>query len=132
MDATVKSHFITQKPKAPSKPLVLWRPTAKTGLVSDLRIQPLTILFQAFQNVHWPILRHIGRMLIPEMPIGLHREHATILMAEPFGDRWNGHSRFNAMGGEQMPQVVVGEMMQSKLLAPVLQRAVEFAHDADR
>ncbi len=36
MDATVKSHFIVEKPKAPSKPLVLWRPTAKTGLVSWL------------------------------------------------------------------------------------------------
>jgi cytochrome c oxidase subunit 1 len=36
MDATVKTHFITEKPKAPSKPLVLWRPTAKTGLISWL------------------------------------------------------------------------------------------------
>src|SRR5215207_11405491 len=36
MDATVKSHFIAEKPKAPAKPFVLWRPTAKTGLVSWL------------------------------------------------------------------------------------------------
>ncbi|MEO6003318.1 MAG: cytochrome c oxidase subunit I [Opitutus sp.] len=36
MDATVKSHFISEQPKAPAKPLVLWRPTAKTGFVSWL------------------------------------------------------------------------------------------------
>jgi cytochrome c oxidase subunit 1 len=36
MDATVKSHFIAEKPQVRSKPLVLWRPTAKTGLVSWL------------------------------------------------------------------------------------------------
>ena len=36
MDATVKTQFIAQKPKAPAKPLVLWRPTAKTGLMSWL------------------------------------------------------------------------------------------------
>jgi cytochrome c oxidase subunit 1 len=36
MDATVKSSFIAEQPKAPAKPLVLWRPTAKTGLMSWL------------------------------------------------------------------------------------------------
>ena len=36
MDATVKSSFIAEQPKAPAKPLVLWRPSAKTGLISWL------------------------------------------------------------------------------------------------
>ncbi|ACB75354.1 cytochrome c oxidase subunit I [Opitutus terrae] len=36
MDATVKSPFIATQPKAPAKPLVFWRPTAKTGLMSWL------------------------------------------------------------------------------------------------
>ena len=37
MDATVKSHFIGKEEKAPAKPsFVLWRPTAKTGLMSWL------------------------------------------------------------------------------------------------
>ncbi|HWL16633.1 MAG TPA: cytochrome c oxidase subunit I [Opitutus sp.] len=36
MDATVKTHLIAQEPKAPAKPLVLWRPTATTGLISWL------------------------------------------------------------------------------------------------
>src|SRR3954471_6752596 len=36
MDALVKSDFLTKEGKAPSKPLVLWCPTAKTGLISWL------------------------------------------------------------------------------------------------
>ena len=36
MDATDKSSFIAEQPKAPAKPLVLWRPSAKTGLISWL------------------------------------------------------------------------------------------------
>jgi cytochrome c oxidase subunit 1 len=36
MDATVKTPFIATHPKAPAKPVVLWRPTAKTGLLSWL------------------------------------------------------------------------------------------------
>lgn len=36
MEATVKSHFISEEPKAPGKQFVLWRPTAKTGLMSWL------------------------------------------------------------------------------------------------
>ncbi|HYP16853.1 MAG TPA: cytochrome c oxidase subunit I [Opitutus sp.] len=36
MDASVKSSFIAHEPKAPGKPLVFWRPTAKTGLISWL------------------------------------------------------------------------------------------------
>src|SRR3954466_10105510 len=35
-DALAKSDFLTKEGKSPSKPLVLWRPTAKTGLVSWL------------------------------------------------------------------------------------------------
>ena len=36
MDATVKSHFTAKEEHAPAKPLVFWRPTAKTGLISWL------------------------------------------------------------------------------------------------
>ena len=36
MDATVKSNFIAEQPKAPAKPFVLWRPSAKTGFISWL------------------------------------------------------------------------------------------------
>src|SRR6266568_5284323 len=36
MDATVKYSFIAEEPKARAKPLVFWRPTSKTGLVSWL------------------------------------------------------------------------------------------------
>jgi len=36
MDATVKSSFLTGQPKPAAKPLVFWRPTAKTGLISWL------------------------------------------------------------------------------------------------
>jgi cytochrome c oxidase subunit 1 len=36
MEATAKSHFTAHPPKPASKPLVLWRPTAKTGLISWL------------------------------------------------------------------------------------------------
>ncbi len=35
-DALVKTNFITEEPHAPAKHLVLWRPTAKTGLISWL------------------------------------------------------------------------------------------------
>ena len=36
MDATVKSHFIGKEEHPPAKSFVLWRPTAKTGLISWL------------------------------------------------------------------------------------------------
>ncbi len=36
MDATVKSNFIAEQPKAPAKPFALWRPSAKTGFISWL------------------------------------------------------------------------------------------------
>ena len=35
-DALVKSDFLGKEEHAPTKPFVLWRPTAKTGLISWL------------------------------------------------------------------------------------------------
>lgn len=48
-------------------------------------------------------------MLVAQMPIGPHGQCAAVLVAKPARDGGNIHAGFNAAGGEQVAQVVMGE-----------------------
>ena len=45
--------------------------------------------------------------MVAQVPIGVHRQGAAVLVPQPAGDGWNIHARFDAMRSEKMPQIVV-------------------------
>jgi len=77
-------------------------------------------------------LGHAGGMLVAEMAIDFHCQGATVLMAEPAGDGGNVNAALNAAGGEQMAQIVMGQMSDTGLSFRRFHRqlGLRYAHHA--
>ncbi len=54
-------------------------------------------------------LRHLGGMMIAQMPIGAHRQRAAIPVPQPARNRRNVHAGFDATCCEKVTQIVVGD-----------------------
>ena len=49
-------------------------------------------------------------MLVAEMAVNFHGQRAAVFVAEPSGDGRDVNAALNAAGGEQMAQIVMGQM----------------------
>ena len=47
-------------------------------------------------------LRHVRAMLVAQVAVGFHRQRTAVFVAEPAGNCWNVHARFDATGGKQV------------------------------
>jgi len=52
---------------------------------------------------------HCLRMMIAQVPINLHRQRTAVLVPQPTRHRGDVHAGFDAPGGEEVPQVVMGD-----------------------
>ncbi|HWA84692.1 MAG TPA: cytochrome c oxidase subunit I [Opitutus sp.] len=90
MDATVKSHFIPHQPGAPAKSFVLWRPTAKTGLMSWLTTvdhKRIGFLYGAFA-LFFLLVGGVEALLIR---LQLAVPNNTILTAQQYNEMFTMH-----------------------------------------
>ena len=78
-------------------------------------------------------LGHAGGMLVAEMAIDFHGQRATVFVAEPAGDGRDVNAALNATGGEQMAQIVMGQMSDAGLFLRRFHRQfrLRHAHHAD-
>ena len=67
-------------------------------------------------------------MLVAQVTIGLHSQRATVLVAKPTTDCRNINARLNAPGSKQMPQIVVRELLNPKLITRAIDGFLTFGH----
>ena len=72
--------------------------------------------------------RHQLGMLIPKVPVRSHSERSPILVTEPSGNGRDIDATLDAPGGEQMPQIVVGNPMRADLLASLCKGFLALGH----
>ena len=75
-------------------------------LLSRFLVSHLNNIFRLrFREPH--LLRHLHRMLIPQMPIHLHRQRPAVFMPEPTTDGGDIDAGFNAPGCKQVAEIVM-------------------------
>jgi hypothetical protein len=53
----------------------------------------------------------VGAVLVSQVAVRFHAQRPAVPMAQPARDGWDVHAGFDAARGEQVAQVVVGDLL---------------------
>src|SRR5260221_383620 len=72
----------------------------------------------------------LGNTVLPtQMPVGLHRQRATVLVPEPAGDGRDVHTAFDANRCEEMTKVVVRDAGHAYFFGGAIHRLLALPHE---
>ena len=92
------------------------------GTLRRRRNRKLNDIFCGSLRTERNTLRHLGRMLIPQVAVNPHRKRTAVLMTEPARDGGDVHSAFDAAGRKEMPQIMMRDFGDPDLFTCVSKR----------